>query len=86
MWLWDVRDMLKVYKGEAKPYELRPYEWGEFKVPFEHGEDIGKAQFNQIGGATFDSVNSILYVSLRGADRLRNYANSPIIVSFKIGK
>lgn len=86
MWLWDVRDMLKVYKGEAKPYELRPYEWGEFKVPFEHGEDNDKAQFNQIGGATFDSVNSILYVSLRGVDRLRNFAHSPIIVSFKLSK
>jgi hypothetical protein len=84
IWLWNVNDMLKVHKGELKPYEVKPYEWGEFQIPFDHQFQDSNTYLNEIGGATFDHTKGILYISLRGVDKLRKFAHSPIIVSYRL--
>jgi hypothetical protein len=84
IWLWDVRDMIKVYNGQLKPHEIKPYEWGEFRIPFDNQFQQNYTTLNDIGGATFDQTNNVLYISLRGVDKIRQYAYSPIIVSYRL--
>ncbi len=70
-WLWDVRDFLMVKEGSMNSYDVRPYDYGEFILPFDSP---------QIGGGTYDPESGLLYLTLQRADRLQGtYYNPPIV-------
>ncbi len=76
-WLWDVADLIAVKNGEMNSYDVRPYDYGVFDVPF---------PTRQIGGGSYDPDKQLLYLSLQRADREQGaFANPPIIVAYKIG-
>ena len=56
-WLWDVRDLLMAKEGSMNPYDVRPYDYGKFILPF---------NTTDIGGATYDSDSGLLYIQYRG--------------------
>ena len=56
-WLWDVRDLLMAKEGSMNPCDVRPYDYGEFILPFNNTD---------IGGATYDSDSGLLYIQYRG--------------------
>ncbi len=81
-WLWDMRQMFRVGKGELSPSELRPYESGVWDIPFQTSE-VG----NYVGGASFDEVEGLLYVSiLRANNELGRYDNPPVIAAFRVDR
>jgi hypothetical protein len=77
-WLWDVRDLARVAAGELEPYEVRPYEYGIFRTPFE-----GSA--HKLGGGTFDPSTGRIYLTAQGADREQGeYSNPPVVMVFEV--
>ena len=77
-WLWDLMNIMAVKNGELNAYEVQPYDYGEFVTPFQNGT-------KEIGGATFDEENQILYLSIQKADRAQGtYSNPPIILAYSI--
>ena len=84
-WLWDVNDMLAVKNGEKFPYEVRPYKYGEFNIPFQTDVRNNNAtQMHAISGATFDYEKGLLYITIGGADSRGAYSANPVIVAYKI--
>jgi hypothetical protein len=76
-WFWDVNDLVRVMRGEIKPHEVLPYEYGVFETPF------GDASQN-LGGGTFDPVTSRIYLTAQGADKTQGrYSNPPIVMAYK---
>lgn len=79
-WLWDMQDLVDVKNGLIIPYDVRPYDYGELATPFQNGN-------RQIGGASFDSENGILYLSIQKADREQGtYSNPPVIVAYSFAE
>jgi len=77
-WLWDLTDLLAVKNGEMEAHDVRPYDYGPFHTPF---ESVTK----QIGGGTFDTATSTLYLSLQRADTEQGtYSRPPIIVAYDL--
>jgi len=75
-WLWDLNDLLKVKNGTLLPYEVRPYDYGEFNTPFQ-------TEHRPVGGGSFDPATGNLYLSLKRADTEQGtYARPPIIVVY----
>jgi hypothetical protein len=76
-WLWDVNDLLAVKSGAMQPYDVRPYEYGEFPTPF---------QTRTLGGGAFDPGTGKLYLSVQRADTLQGtYSNPPIVGVYGFG-
>ncbi|MBC8874728.1 MAG: hypothetical protein H8E44_35270 [Planctomycetes bacterium] len=76
-WLWDVNDLARVRAGEIESYDVRPYEYGIFKTPFE-------GSTHRLGGGTFDPATGRIYLTAQKADRLQGrYANPPVVMAFK---
>lgn len=81
-WFFDVNDMVAVARGERRPYEVRPYEYGEIKVPFQDQSSVPKT----IVGASFSPEANRLYLMLNRADTIQNpYESAPIILSYSLG-
>jgi len=79
-WLWSLDDMLRVGRGDASPDSLQPYEFGRLDLPFQTDD-----RFNAIGGASFDPVQNLLYISILEANnQLGQFSNPPIIAAYKI--
>lgn len=79
-WLWDINDLMAVKNGQKNSYEIIPYSYGKFDTPFQPPSGLNKI----IGGA-FDSVTSILYLTLKDADRKQNvYEPNPVIIAYKL--
>ena len=79
-WLWDLNDLMDVKHGLIHPYEVRPYDLGVFKTPFE-------ASIQQIGGGSFDPNSGQLYLTILRADRAQGiYANPPVVTVFAFDK
>ena len=75
-WLWDLMDLKDVKEGNLGPHEVEPYDYGAFVTPFQN-------ETKQIGGASFDEENQILYLSIQKADRAQGtYSNPPVIVAY----
>ncbi|MCB0360772.1 MAG: VCBS repeat-containing protein, partial [Bdellovibrionales bacterium] len=75
-WLWDVADLLKVKNGELNPYDVRPYEYGEFPTAI---------QATEIGGGAFDPASGRLYLTIQRADDEQGpYANPPVVVVYRL--
>jgi hypothetical protein len=82
-WFWNVQDLLKVKNGIMPPYELMPYEYGEFKLPY---QDVGSDGVPKlINAASFDSRNNVLYFMLNNADAYQSkYESAPVLLAFDI--
>jgi hypothetical protein len=73
-WLWDVADLAAVRNGDMEPWELRPYAYGEFPVPF---------ATHELGGGAYDAASGLLYLTLQRADDSQGtYANPPIVAVY----
>jgi len=79
-WLWDLDDLLSASMGSATPDSIRPYEFGQLDLPFQADSEL-----KPVGGASYDAVRGLLYISLlRANTELGEYNNPPIIVAYKI--
>lgn len=73
-WLWDLNDLLAVKNGTQQPYAPRPYEHGEFVIPF---------ATNELGGGSYDPSSNTLYLTVQRADLAQGeYNNPPVVVAF----
>lgn len=82
-WFFDVNDLLEVKKWNKLPYEVKPYEYWRFHMPF----DIKNwwSSNKLMWSADYDSEKWILYFGLPGTDRLQwTYSVNPVIVAYKI--
>ena len=77
-WLWDVEDWQLIKDGELLPSEVKPYESGEFVLPFQTDQFL-----NEIGGAAFDETTGLLYISVLKAN-LNGHDNPPVIVAYRM--
>ena len=56
VWAYDALDLLKVQRGEAQPWDLRPYAvW--------HLTEMDQSQAATVSGATYDPASGRLYVT-----------------------
>ncbi|MEM7256541.1 MAG: Ig-like domain-containing protein, partial [Pseudomonadota bacterium] len=78
-WLWDMDDWFRVQNGELAPYQITPYDYGKFNLPFQTGPYV-----NEIGGASYDSQTGMLYVSVVDAN-VEGFNNPPVIAAYYIG-
>ncbi len=79
-WLWDLDDLLSAAAGAITPDSIKPYEFGQLDLPFQTGTSL-----KPVGGASYDSVKNLLYISLvRANNELGEYNNPPIIVAYRI--
>ena len=75
-WLWDMNDLLKVKAGTLKPYEVRPYAYGQWSTPFNLDHEIG--------GGAFDEKNGILYLTIQKGDNAQGeFTNPPVVIAYK---
>jgi len=78
-WLFDMNDLLAVQDGSIARYDPRPYEYGEFFMPYQ--ENV----HTSIAGGTFDLDTNTLYLSLLKANNsLGQFANPPIVAAFDV--
>jgi hypothetical protein len=76
-WFWDVNDLVRVRAGEMKAYDVRPYEYGIFRTPFEGAS-------HSLGGGAFDASTGRIYLTAQQADRKQGtYANPPVVMAYR---
>lgn len=80
-WLWDLDDMQRVKAGVLAPHEVKPYDHGPWSLPFQTDPVPG---FNKIGGAAYDAVTGILYVTILEAHKVGEYGYLPVIVGYSM--
>jgi hypothetical protein len=88
-WFFDINDLYQVKIGNKKPYEVKPYEYGLFKTPFDTMYDERrKVNYGaRIGGGTYNRKDGLIYFALPSADRGQSYYEPPsIIIAFKVVK
>lgn len=73
-WAYDLKDMLKVMRGEIKPYEAMPYTYGKLNLP------IG---YKLLIGGSFDPAKGIVYLAAGQAD-IVEYYNGPSVLAFRV--
>jgi hypothetical protein len=73
-WLFDIEEILDA----VEPYDIQPYAYGAWSVPFDDNGD------HRIIGGTFDGGNGILYLSLSGAGQVGEYDRPPLIVAYRL--
>ncbi len=86
-WLWDVNDLLAVKNGTKQPYEVRPYAYGIFDVPFQ--TDIysgGTPEHHPVRGGAYDPVSGRLYLTLYDAGSTTRYARIPLVVVYQLSE
>ncbi len=69
-WFFDVEDFVAVKNGNMEPYEMRPYSYGVFEVPFQNEAEITDLKFTPIRpirGGDYDKDSSTLYLVLGGS-------------------
>jgi len=82
-WLWDMNDLIAVKNGLLNPYDVRPYDYGEFNAPFQFDEFTQTPEFHPIFGGTYDMDNEILYLAINDGASIDQYAQVPIIAAYK---
>jgi hypothetical protein len=70
VWAYDAADLLAVRRGVKKPWQVKPYATWSLHLPFNS---------SQIGGATYDPVHGLIYVSQQYGN-----ASDPVIHAFKV--
>ncbi|MDD2467525.1 MAG: hypothetical protein PHI97_26380 [Desulfobulbus sp.] len=78
VWAYNANDFLNVKNGTKKYWEIVPYTYWTFTLPFETGKKV-------LGGVAYDPTTQRLFVSQVGSDYLANqYEPNPIIHVFSI--
>lgn len=88
VWAYDALNLLKVRKGEAKPWEVLPYaQWnlnGTFDPFAPQGNDgIAGHGMKRISGAAYDMATQRIYITQAGGDSLGG-ESLPLIHVFEI--
>ncbi len=86
-WLWDINDLVEVKNGTKQPYEIRPYTYGVFDVPFQ--TDIftgGTPEHHPVYGGTYDTDSELLYLTVYDAGSISQYERIPLILAYKINE
>lgn len=83
-WLWDVNDLLAVKNGTKNEYDIRPYAYGEFDVPFQYDNYKDTAEFHEIIGGCYDKESGLLYLTIKNGLSISAYGYLPVIVAYKI--
>jgi len=79
-WLWDVADLVRVARGKLAPYQVKPYDSGVLKLPFQ-----GDSGFNPVGGGSYDPRTGLLSLTiLRANDTLDKFSNPPVVIAFRV--
>ena len=68
-WLFNLDDLIAVKNGKMQPYDVRPYEYGEFPAPFQTSDYLTsiEAAMRPIRGGDFDASSNTLYLVLGGS-------------------
>ena len=74
-WLFDVNDLVAVLNNEMEPYEVRPYDYGEFNT-------IGNK--SNLAGGFYDADKDLLYISLRNGDPIPTYGKPPLFLAYHL--
>ncbi len=83
-WLWDVNDLLDVKNGLKAPHDLRPYDYGEFNVPFQTDFLTQTPEFHPIFGGTFDPINNVLYLAVSDGASTGPFSKVPVILTYSL--
>lgn len=86
-WLFDLQDLYQVMLGNKKSYEVKPYDYGLFKTPFDDMYDVARKQDFKgiISGGTYNEKDGIIYLSIPGADKAQHfYDPPPIVMAYKV--
>jgi len=84
-WMWDVNDLVEVKNGTKQPYEVRPYSYGFFDVPFQTDIFSGDTpEHHPVYGGVYDSVSELLYLTVYDAGSILQYERIPLILAYKI--
>lgn len=83
-WLYDLNDLLAVKNGTINPYDVRPYEHGEFDAPFQTDFYSNSSEFHPIVGGTFDATSDLLYLTLYDGGAMGAWTKNPVILSYKL--
>jgi hypothetical protein len=70
VWAYDAADLLAVRRGTKKPWQVKPYATWALQLPYNS---------SQIGGATYDAADGLIYVSQQYGS-----ASDPVIHAFKV--
>ncbi len=83
-WLWDVNDLLAVKNGTLQHYDVRPYAFGLFNVPFQTDLYTNTQEIHTIVGGTYDVASNLLYLSVYDGASTGPYDKNPVIVAYSI--
>ena len=89
-WLFDLNDLIKVKNGEIETWDVIPYEYGEFKTPFDFVDgkfkwDEYRSSQGRIRGGAYNYEEGILYLSVPGVDWEQSiYEPGHLVLSYKI--
>ena len=82
-WLWDVQDLQDVKDGLQNAYDIRPYSYGEFDVPFQYDVFRNTDEFHPVLGGDYDAESGLLYLTIYdGAGG--QYSRNPVIAAYKV--
>lgn len=82
-WFFKVSDMISVAEKKISAHEVRPYEYGEIKLPFQDQNEIPKLLI----GANFNQNTNTLYFMLGNADTLQSqYESAPLLLSYTVDR
>ena len=83
-WLWDVNDLLDVKNGVSDPYDVRPYAYGVFDVPFQYDLYNDTTEIHPVVGGTYDPVSKLIYLTIYDGASTGAYDRIPIIAAYKV--
>ena len=79
VWAYDANEILRVKKGLANPWDLVPYAYWNFDLPYDDGTR------HEINGVAYDSTSQRIFISQSMTDSISNpYEPYPIIHVFKL--
>ena len=84
IWLYDVFDMFAVKKGKLFPHEVKPYSFSRLNIPFQFNHYKDKRQFMPINGASYNTQENRLYISIAGAGQTSKFNALPVIIAYDI--
>jgi hypothetical protein len=73
-WLFSIQDILSA----QNTYSIQPISYGKWSHPYDN------KGLNKLLGATYDSVNNRLFVSLGNAGSVGKYDRPPLILAYKV--
>lgn len=82
-WLWDVNDLLAVKNGFKNEYEIRPYAYGQFNIPFQIDELSGEPEFHKILGGAYNAQEGLIYLAIEDGSAIDGmFDKAPLIIAY----